>query len=295
MDAPPQPTTYNEFYAALMSEFDSLALLAAEKANIERMVTDPIPFMDAEPAGPAISDASDTLSRFASGYCYGDLAGIANLRSSIGLARTILNGDALPDDAPVAGYEGIDGEIAEITVGLASWENPTGRLFQSKYVNSIGMKKTAQYESLGKSDWALEAAERILIETRRAALQLPVDAREALSRYNPWEALWGGVDVTLTVIGITSGTIGSTLVEIVKRPLPTQSGLSVAGLMVEFQNAVLALRDAKLDGEADIKSTLSRELDQESSTWHERVCARPGDPHAPPGRGPQPGGPPIAV
>lgn len=283
------PAGYDAFYTQLMSEFDSLAALARDKANIERLVADSIPFVGAEPAGPAISDASEALSHFALDYCYGDLSSIANLRSSIDLARTILNGQALPDEAPVAGYEGIDGEIAEITVGLESWKNPTGRLFQSKYVNSIGAKKTAQYESLGKSDWALASAEQILIETRNAALQLPVDARAALSKYNPWEMVWGGVDVVLTVIGITSGVIGSTVVEIVKKPLPEQSGLSVAGLMVEFQNAVSALRDAKLDGEADIKSQLSEALDHEGGTWYERVCARPGDPNP---SGPKVGGQP---
>lgn len=276
-------TNFDAFFTKLMSNYDAMQKTAEDKLAQEQLaigahidIPSWFPGSDDDKQGDntacGFGEARQLLSSFGGEHLNGDYNALQNMKSSLDAARAALNGGEGP--APESG-DTLDSDVVELAGGLGSWKTPTADLFRDKYVDPIGSCKTRQYEAIGESKKAVETAIDILVETRKVALQLPLDAKKGLDEYNPVKsAMKGNAKVVFRVLGkfYKPAKLGAAVITISDLG---KSGLSVATLMDAFRLAVITCRDNKFEGEKGLAGLLDQYATNRSNDWAQHVCARP--------------------
>ncbi|MBB6037997.1 hypothetical protein [Phytomonospora endophytica] len=270
---------YDTFSEKLQSNWDelmdvALAKITAEKEALWRMTGD-VPIAgaiyhivnndelgqtDASRTSETLIDLEDFAAR-----C-GDYADIAAMVDDFEAAREILNGD-----------DGVDGDIRAITEGLADWESSTSETFKVSYVETIGQRKTNQYEALGSAKTALEYVIAFIDEYRAALLDLPVQAKKALEEYHVdhYSAL-GTAAIAVSIIGMLVNPVaGLAAAEVEKKikELQKREGIGVSGVFEELRKGVEELHASLDESMEDLSTKIAERRDGE--WWSDFVSSRP--------------------
>lgn len=276
-------TNYDAFFTKLMANYGELQKTAEDKLAQEQLsigahinIPSWIPGVgDDDKQGDntacGFAESRELLRDFGAERLCGDYNALQNMKASLDAARAAINsGEAGQDPG-----QGFDSDVVDLAGGLGSWKTNTANTFRDKYVDPIGATKTRQYEAVGISKTGVETAINILVETRKAALQLPLDAKKALDAYNPVKSVMkGNARVVFRLIGFVVKPAKWVALAITVSDLE-KSGLSVATLMQAFRQAVITCRDNKINVEREISGLLDGFAADRSKAWAQHVCARP--------------------
>lgn len=278
-------TDYDAFYEQLMTNYADLKEVALDKLATEELVatgsievpswvpgTVPGTYGNAESVD--FEGCEDALSKLASSYLGADYAELESMSLLLDGAMLALNG---PADGSTGGAPGIDPTIGDIHGGLSSWDSEAGELFTANFVDTIGSRKTNQYNAIDYANRGVATGMELLVEARTRALKLPVDTKKALEDYNPWSWLWwSGAKLGLIGIGMAVKPVAGLLLAFADNQLVApDDSLTVAGVISK-------LVDAAGDFGKDVRGLedeLAAKLDEESKRveeeWSGHVCSKP--------------------
>ncbi|MFD0560083.1 hypothetical protein FB566_4076 [Stackebrandtia endophytica] len=276
---------YDAFFEQLdynIEEMKSVARtkLVAEQFNLAAVVDLPgnIPFVgnsnnlgDSDAAD--IEGAGEALVEYSSHHLIGSYEALEDMEVALETADTMLTGD-LVDNQLVGGFSSAFGRLS---ASLDTWTSESSDVFRHLYVDTIHSRMANQVVSIERSRSGVRSGRDILIAAREAALDLPVQATNALKLYHPLkDAGKSMLEIGFVVAGFAvTGVIGGVSVAVASKAMTQQTGLSVANLMAEFRIAVRQSKENKQDAESQVADILDEFMTEEASKWSEHVCSRP--------------------